>query len=133
MTRTDTAKIEIRRWKAHCCVACDCRYAYWLVRKLAFGGSTPERATEKAHAAAEQAMAHEVDRQPCPTCGRYQPDMIAARRRKLHVSLLVVTMLATSIVAGLYLGDVIQADRALAVAAWGKLPSLPFWASSSIS
>ena len=116
MTRTHTAKIEIRRWKAHACVACDCQYAYWMVRKLAYGGSTPERATEKAQAAAERAMAHEVDRQPCPTCGMYQPDMIAGRRRKLHICLLAASLLAVVLLGGLYLGDVVQADRTLAVA-----------------
>ena len=116
MTRTSTAKIEFRRWKAHTCVGCGGQYAYLMVRKLAYGGSTPERATEKAQAAAERAMVRDVDRQPCPTCGLYQPDMIAGRRRSLHRWMLLAALLAAGLVAGLYLGDVIQADRALLAA-----------------
>ena len=116
MTRTHTAKIEIRRWKAHTCAGCGCRYAYLMVRKRAYGGSTPERATEKAQAAADRAIAREVDRQPCPTCGRYQPDMIAGRRRSLHGWLFLASLLATGLIAGLYLGDVIQSNRALTAA-----------------
>jgi hypothetical protein len=117
MTRTSTARIEVRRWKAHTCVGCGCRYAYLMVRKLAYGGSTPERATEKAHAAAERVLAQEVDRQPCPTCGLYQPDMVARGRRLLHTWMLVVSPLALVLIAGLYLGDAIQSYSALAAAA----------------
>ena len=116
MTRTYTAKIEIRRWKAHTCVGCGGQYAYWMVRKLAYGGSTPEQATEKAHAAADRAMLRDVDRQPCPACGLYQPDMIAGRRRSLHRWMLLAALLAAGLIAGLYLGDVLQADRALLAA-----------------
>ena len=117
MTRTSTARIEVRRWKAHTCVGCGCRYAYLMVRRLAYGGSTPERATEKAHAAAERVLAQEVDRQPCPTCGLYQPDMIARGRRLLHTWMLVVSPLALVLIAGLYLGDALQSYSALAAAA----------------
>jgi hypothetical protein len=113
MTRTYTAKIEIRRWKAHTCVGCGCQYAYLMCRKLAYGGSTPERATEKVQAAAERTMAHDIDRQPCPTCGLFQPDMIACRRRSLHWWLLLAALLAVGLITGLYLGDVMQAGRAL--------------------
>ena len=116
MTRTHTAKIEIRRWKAHTCLGCGCRYAYRMIRTLAYGGSTPERATEKAQAAGDRAMARDVDRQPCPTCGLYQPDMVAGRRRSSHRWTLLAALLAVGLTAGLYLGDVIQADRALEAA-----------------
>ncbi len=116
MTRTSTARIEIRRWKAHTCLGCGCRYAYLLVRKLAYGGSSPEQAAEKAQAAADRAMAREVDRQPCPTCGLYQPDMIAGPRRAFHRWTLLPALLGWGLIAGLYLGDALQADRALTMA-----------------
>ena len=116
MTRTSTAKIEFRRWKAHTCVGCGGQYAYLLIRKLAYGGSTPERATEKAQAAADRAMVRDIDRQPCPTCGLYQPDMIAGRRKLLHGWLFLAALLALGLVAGLYLGDTLQANEALLVA-----------------
>ena len=116
MTRTYTAKLEIRCWKAHTCLGCGGRFAYLMCRKLAHGGSTPERATEKVRAAAQRAMASDVDRRPCPTCGLYQPDMIALRRRSWHRWLLPAALLAMGLAAGLYLGHVLQADRALFLA-----------------
>ena len=116
MARSYTAKIEFHRWKAPTCVGCGGQYAYLMHRKLAYGGSTPERATEKAQAAADRALTRDIDRQPCPTCGMYQPDMIAGRRRSLHRGLLLAALLVAGLIAGLYLGDVLQADWTLLAA-----------------
>jgi hypothetical protein len=128
MTRTHTATIEARRWKAHCCAGCGCRYAYRLVRRLAYGGSTPERAVEKAEAAAQRAMAREVERRPCPNCGLYQPEMVARGRQPLHRWVLLIAMLGFAILAVLKVACLVPADRALmiAIAAAALLGGLGF-------
>ena len=87
-----------------------------MVRKVAHGGSTPEHAAEKAQAAAERVLARDVDRQPCPNCGRYQPDMIAGGRKTLHGWMLFVAVLALGLFAALAVGDVIQSYQALELA-----------------
>src|SRR5262249_57393426 len=44
-----------------------------------------ERAAEKAaEKAVVNALEHEVDMQPCPGCGLYQPDMVGTRRSRHH-------------------------------------------------
>ncbi len=119
MTRTFTAKIELCCWKSHACAQCGCRYAYFMIRKVGHGGASQEQATEKAQAAGNWQLASEVEWQPCPTCGLYQPDMIARRRRRWHLRSAPLIFLAFFILGGLFLADVIQARQALAFAIAG--------------
>jgi len=79
-----TATVTLHCWKQHTCVGCGSNYRYQFKRKKSGQGGTQGA----AHAAVEQAvvsaLANEVDMQPCPGCGLYQPDMIGVQRSKQH-------------------------------------------------
>jgi hypothetical protein len=84
MTRYSST-IEVRCWKEHICVNCGGSFAYLLVRKVTGPAEdNPTQATNEARACAVTAIKTEVDSQPCPTCGLYQPDMIGAQRARWH-------------------------------------------------
>jgi hypothetical protein len=76
--------IQLRCWKEHTCAGCGSAFACRFERTVAGQGVTAESATEAARNAAAHALAKAVDAQPCPTCGLYQPDMVAARRTRHH-------------------------------------------------
>jgi hypothetical protein len=84
MGTTYTSTVEVNVWKVHTCARCLGQFRYLFKRKKSGQGATPERASTAAHNAILKAVAHEVDRQPCPGCGLYQPDMIAAARAPRH-------------------------------------------------
>jgi hypothetical protein len=84
MATTYTSTLHVSVWKEHTCAACGARFRYLFQRKKAGQGNTPEAAEAAARNAVVQALEHEVDMHPCPACGRYQPDMIAVRRRRWH-------------------------------------------------
>lgn len=84
MSTTYTQTIEFSVWKEHSCASCRTSYRYLFKRKMNGEGATPEKAAQNAEKAVVNALEHEVDMQPCPGCGLYQPDMIAARRSTGH-------------------------------------------------
>lgn len=75
------ASQTITVWKQHECVACTSRYRYLFERKLQGQGGTAQAAEENLGKVIQNALANDVDYQPCPQCGTYQPDMTAQRER----------------------------------------------------
>ncbi len=126
MAKMHTSTIEIQCWKQHTCVGCGAKFAYEFTRKVAGQGATEEKASQKAHAAAEKALARDVDMQPCPTCGMYQPDMIGRQRFRRHLLVFLLAAAALAVVAILRAAYAIQADTAtwLAVAGCGLAAAL---------
>src|ERR1700682_3888884 len=84
MATTYTSTVEVKVWKGHTCCRCGQPYRYLCERKKKGQGKNPAAASAAAQKAVVAALAYEVDQQPCPTCGLYQPDMVAALRRRRH-------------------------------------------------
>jgi hypothetical protein len=84
MATTYTSTITIDVWKEHTCVGCGNTYRYRFHRKKSGQGGSPAKAEANAQAAVMKAIAKEVDMQPCPGCGLYQPDMIGSRKSLHH-------------------------------------------------
>jgi hypothetical protein len=84
MSTTYTSTIEVNVWKEHTCVTCGTKYRYLFKRTKQGQGATPDVAATNAHHSVVKALEHEVDMQPCPGCGTYQPDMIASQRSGRH-------------------------------------------------
>jgi hypothetical protein len=79
-----TSTIEVSVWKEHTCVACANKYRYLFRRTISGSGGSAEKAEREARKTAVNSLEHEADMQPCPECGLYQPDMIAAQRSGQH-------------------------------------------------
>src|SRR5262245_11591348 len=84
MATTYTQTIPVSVWKEHPCAGCGTVYRYLFTRTMTGEGSTPKKAIAAAEAAVAHAIEHEVDLQPCPGCGLYQPDMVATQRYRRH-------------------------------------------------
>src|SRR5262245_41237214 len=84
MATTYTSTVEVNVWKEHTCVGCGTVYRYLFKRTKTGQGATPDAARANVHKAVVAALEKEVDMQPCPGCGLYQPDMIGAQRWKRH-------------------------------------------------
>ena len=79
-----TVSFPFSGWKEHTCRFCGQTYSYELKRTARGNGSTPGEAGASAQKAAEKLKTTAVEMQPCPACGHYQPDMIAARQNLRH-------------------------------------------------
>lgn len=79
-----TQTVAVKVWREHECARCGTAYRYLFTRKKTGEGGTPAAATRAANRAVVKALKFEVNMQPCPGCGLYQPDMIAARRARAH-------------------------------------------------
>ena len=84
MGKTYTSTINVKCWKEHDCLHCGGKFGYLLERTVTGQASNAEAAAVNARTAAGNAIANEVDFQPCPTCGLYQPDMVGAQRARKH-------------------------------------------------
>lgn len=116
MATTYTSTLNIRFWRSHTCAACGGQFAYLMQRKIVGSGLSPEKASKKGQAKAEKAFAKEVDVLPCPSCGLYQPDMIAKRRTNRHTWIFVLAAVAFLGLLILKLTDTLRDDRVLTVA-----------------
>ena len=109
-----TSTIQVSVWKEHTCACCSCKYRYLFKRKKQGQGGDPNTAQRNAEAAVVKALEHEVDMQPCPECGLYQPDMIAARRTVGHWVVFGVALIPWAVV--LIIG--LAGGMSMAAAAW---------------
>jgi hypothetical protein len=102
MATTYRATINFNVWKQHTCVHCNAKYRYLLQRKITGTGGTEQAASNAAEANVLRAITTEVNMQPCPTCGLYQPDMVGAKRKseQLYVFIAFVVACAIPIITG---------------------------------
>ncbi len=98
------ATLEVQCWKQHTCSHCGTVYRYLFKRKKTGQAGTEDAAREAANNAVVKALEKEVDMRPCPECGRYQVDMIAARRFRWHLWLLVTAL--SLYLLGIFLGGI---------------------------
>lgn len=117
MGKTYTSTIDVRCWKEHTCAGCGTPYSYEFVRKISGTGPTADKASVNARAAVDRALRDDCDPQPCPTCGLYQPDMIAKRRAKVAKLTFWLALIALGVVLILRATDVLQAN----VATWAAV------------
>jgi len=69
-----TQKVEC--WKEHTCIRCGSTFRYLFKIKKTGRGQTKSAAEAAAHNAVVRALDNDVEMQPCPSCGLYQPDMV---------------------------------------------------------
>jgi hypothetical protein len=74
-----SATAHVRCWKQHTCVGCGTIYRYVFQRSVTAQGPDNTSLQANLDKLVGATLQNEVDRHPCPTCGRYQPDMIAQR------------------------------------------------------
>ena len=119
MGTTYTSTIEVRCWKEHTCICCGGVYTYPFLRKVSGRGNTADRASQNARVVAARVMEREVDMQPCPTCGVYQPDMVGQRRAGQHRRVVWIALIAFLVIVILAATDAIQTNAAIWVAVFG--------------
>ncbi|HZY87212.1 MAG TPA: hypothetical protein VFE78_20415 [Gemmataceae bacterium] len=119
MATTYTSTIEINVWKEHTCVGCGGAFRYLFKRKKSGSGGSPAAAQANARKAVANALAHEVDLQPCPGCGLYQPDMIGTARARRHWWVFAATLVLLLTLLILALTEVLAYSTAAWVAAAG--------------
>lgn len=71
---------HIHCWKQHTCVGCGSVYRYAFQRSVTAQGADNAKLQANLDKLVGSTLQNDVDRRPCPTCGRYQPDMIAMRK-----------------------------------------------------
>ena len=95
---TYTATLKVNCRKEHTCVGCGDVYSYALDRDVGASSTESAEAAQKmAKEKAAQIMQKAVDLHPCPTCGLYQPDMVAKLRKKRYLIILLVGTIASMI------------------------------------
>jgi hypothetical protein len=107
MATTYTSTIEFNVWKEHTCVGCGQTFRYLFKRKKKGTGGTEAAASAAAQKAVVKALTRETDMHPCPGCGLYQPDMIAARRAVAHWWLFGIALVAFPLIVILFATDVL--------------------------
>lgn len=75
------ASQTIHCWKQHRCAGCNALYRYLFKRQSAITASSPEKAQALLRKTVDKVAATSLDERPCPSCGAFQPDMLAQHRR----------------------------------------------------
>jgi hypothetical protein len=70
------ATVEIECLKEHTCVGCGSTFRYPLKQSYSTERTTEADAQAAAQRGVARMLADAVESKPCPTCGRYQPDMV---------------------------------------------------------
>jgi hypothetical protein len=112
-----TATLKVSCEKEHTCVGCGAKFSYTLGRTIKGEGGSPEKATAAAQKKAVKAVADDVDLQPCPTCGIYQPDMLGSRRAVRHLVLFWGAAVMLFVLLVLHWADLVRDDRVAWLAA----------------
>jgi hypothetical protein len=72
-------------WKKHICLGCGSAFRYHFERSTTGTDSRSKRdAAEAAERNLDRKLRDEVDLEPCPACGLYQPDMVGSTRGCSH-------------------------------------------------
>jgi hypothetical protein len=101
-------------WKEHTCAGCGCVYRYLLRCRKTARGPSESAAAQQARQAVVAAILQEVALAPCPRCGLYQRDMVAAHRARWHGTLTWASLPVLLVPVVLGALDVLPLD----VAAW---------------
>ena len=103
-----TSTINVRCWKQHACVACGAKFSYLFRRKVTGSAGSPEGATRAAQKNVGKTLARNVNNQPCPGCGIYQPDMIGQGRAKRQTLLFILSVVAAVVLLVLSASHALQ-------------------------
>jgi hypothetical protein len=126
MSTTWNSTLKVSVWKEHECVCCSTVYRYLFERTVKGTGNTKEAAQNSAQQLAVKALTDEVDLQPCPGCGVYQPDMVADRRWRRHGWLFITAMPLFLVFMILMFCDVLSLGQtSLALAATVAVLAIP--------
>ena len=79
------ASQTIHCWKQHRCAGCNALYRYLFKRQSTATASSPEKAQVQLRANVDKLAATSVDERSCPSCGAFQPDMLAQHRRTRYL------------------------------------------------
>jgi hypothetical protein len=112
MATTYKSTIELSCWKEHTCENCGTVFRYLFKRTKTGQAGSVQAAENAARAAVVKALTHEVDMQPCPTCGFYQADMVGVRRSFRHWVLFWIALACLAVVLFLTLIEVIPYNAA---------------------
>ena len=85
MATTYTATMPLECWKQHTCCFCGRAYSYLFKRTCSGQGGNEDAARAAAVQNAMNLLEKSVDMQPCPDCGKYQPEMIGMHRYTRHL------------------------------------------------
>jgi hypothetical protein len=116
---TCSATREINVLKEHTCARCGVVYRYQFRRKKTSNRFNTRDAEDAAEHAIIRAMTQEADRQPCPGCGLYQPDMIAPIQARRHWYLAAATLAFLFFVLIFACGDFLLPDTTVWVVVSG--------------
>ncbi len=100
-------------WREHICGACGCTFRALLEASATTDYATPTEARLAALEAAEKLLQEAVAVQPCPSCGLYQPDMVAYTPMRTHRKWATITaavILPLALIAGPQSAGGIMAD-----------------------
>jgi hypothetical protein len=92
-------------WKKHICLGCGSTFRYHFERSTTATDARSKRdAAEAAERNLDRKLRDEVDLEPCPACGLYQPDMVASTRGCIHQVITIggVILIAPWLILGLF-------------------------------
>ncbi|MCE9547450.1 MAG: hypothetical protein K8T25_18415 [Planctomycetia bacterium] len=118
MAKNISCTVDVRCWKQRTCTACGGVFSYIFARKIAGMGPTREAAAAAMEANAVKQVMTDASSHPCPTCGLYQPDMVAARRVTAQGWLFAVSIPAMLLLLILNVSNTVQ-DNLIVPAAAG--------------
>lgn len=110
MGTTYTTTVSLCCGKEHKCAGCGSTYAYVLKREVKGQGASSEASEKAASKNFDKALEREVDAQPCPTCGLYQPDMVASRLGPRHIAVFIVAAICLVVLMILHLASGVRDD-----------------------
>ncbi|MBS1913054.1 MAG: hypothetical protein JST22_13790 [Bacteroidetes bacterium] len=108
-----TATMTAACWREHMCGACGGAFRALLETSATSDYATPSEARLAALEAAEKLLADTVAMQPCPSCGLYQPDMVAQapmRRHRKWTTIAAIAIVPLALIAGPQSAGSIMAD-----------------------
>lgn len=112
MATTYTNTVTINCLKQHTCLCCGAIYTYPFVRKVKGSGRTREAAQKDREKKVARTLAQDVNLEPCPTCGLYQPDMIGQPRADRHKTVFIIAIFVFAFLLILRAADVLMSNTA---------------------
>jgi hypothetical protein len=101
-----------RCWKQHGCVACGGTYRYLFERSVTSRGRPGDPVETWAREGLARQLEEDFDDCPCPTCGSYQPDMVARSKVTWHLTLTILAVVLLLLLLILTFSGVMPLDAA---------------------